>query len=68
MDISEFEALMEQTPCCNHKTILGAIKAQNPSNEELINHMAFVMVDDIFKGDRIFFLPLVAALYKKLKE
>ncbi len=67
MDIKEFEELMRKTPCCNHKTVLGAIEAQNISKEDLINHMAFVMTDDIFKEDRIFFLPLVSVLYKKLK-
>lgn len=67
MNIQEFEELMQQTPCCNHKTVLGAIGAQNISEEDLLNHMAFVMTDDIFKDDRIFFLPLVSVLYKKLK-
>jgi len=67
MNIKEFEELMKQTPCCNHKTVLGAIEIQNVSDEDLFNHMAFVMTDDIFKDDRIFFLPLVSALYKKFK-
>jgi len=67
MNINEFEILMKQTPCCNYKTVLGAIEAQNSSDEELINHMAFVMTDDIFKEDRVFFLPLVAMLYRKYK-
>ena len=67
MNIQEFEELMKKTPCCNHKTVFGAIEAQNPSEEDLFNHMAFVMTDDIFKDDRIFYLPLVATLYKKIK-
>ncbi len=67
MEIKEFEEWMEKTPCCNFGTVLKAIEAQNPSEEEILDHMAFVMTDDTFKEDRIFFLPLVAALYKRMR-
>lgn len=68
MDIEEFERVMESSPCCNHKTVLGAIKSMDPSDEELLEHMAYIMTDEDFKDDRIFFLPLVSRVYKKIKD
>ena len=67
MEIKEFEDLMEKTPCCNHGNVLNAINAQDPSNEDLLDHMAFVMADELFANERIFFLPLVAQLYKNMR-
>jgi len=68
MDLKEFEIAMIDAPCCNNNTVLGAIEAAKADDEELLDHMAFVMTDDIFKEDRPFYLPLVAALYRKIKN
>lgn len=68
MNLKEFEVEMINAPCCNNKTILAAIEASSPTDEELLDHMAFVMTDESFSDERIFFLPLVSRIYKTLQE